>query len=215
MDNNDLKKWLTEQVSYLEKTKEQPEKFAWNPEYDLQLAAFRLAIEALHGTCNHFREVTKMVPLTLKQLQEMNGEPVWITSVKKDGKIPSRWVLYSGKSESQEREDVYVFATTGGIAQGYKGATYGKTWLAYAYQPTHINRMTWVSVSERMPDKDQVVIVIANGKPRENITLDGAFELAEWSESDGWILACWPDWENPVVTHWMPIPVPPKGEHDG
>ena len=24
MDNNDLKKWLTEQVSYLEKTKEQP-----------------------------------------------------------------------------------------------------------------------------------------------------------------------------------------------
>lgn len=77
MDNNDLKKWLTEQISYLEKTKEQPDKFAWDPEYDLQLAAFRLAIEALHGTCNHFREVTKMVPLTLEQLQEMNGEPVY------------------------------------------------------------------------------------------------------------------------------------------
>ena len=152
MDNNDLKKWLTEQVSYLEKTKEQPEKFAWDPEYDLQLAAFRLAIEALHGTCNHFREVTKMVPLTLKQLQEMNGEPVWITSVKKDGKIPSRWVLYSGKSESRDREDVYVFATTGGIAQGYNGAAYGKTWLAYDYQPARSNRRTWVSVNERNAD---------------------------------------------------------------
>ena len=145
MDNNDLKKWLAEQISYLEKTKEQPEKFAWDPEYDLQLAAFRLAIEALHGTCNHFREVTKMVPLTLEQLQEMNGEPVWITSVKKDGKIPSRWVLYSGKSESQEREDVYVFATTGGIAQGYKGAAYGKTWLVYDYPPAHIDREEWTA----------------------------------------------------------------------
>lgn len=61
-----------------------------------------------------------------------------------------------------------------------------------------------------MPDEDQSVIVIANGKPRENITLDGAFELAEWSERDGWFLECWPDWENPVVTHWMPIPVPPE-----
>ena len=149
-------------------------------------------------------------PLTLEQLREMDGKPVWITSVKKDGKIPSRWVLYSGKSESRDREDVYVFATTGGIAQGYKGAAYGKTWLAYAYPPAHIDRCAWVSVNERMPDKDQVVIVIANGKPRENITLDGAFELAEWSERDGWFLECWPDWENPVVTHWMPIPVPPE-----
>ena len=154
----------------------------------------------------------EMEALTLEQLQEMDGEPVWITSVKKGGNIPSRWVLYAGKSESQEREDVYVFATTGGIAQGYKGAVYGKTWLAYAYQPAHIDRCVWVSVNERMPDEDQGVIVIASGKPRENITLDRAFELAEWSESDGWILACWPEWENPVVTHWMPLPEPPEEE---
>lgn len=200
MDNNDLKKWLAEQISYLEHIKANRDKFAWDPEYDLQLAAFRLALERLEP----------VGPLTLEQLQEMNGEPVWITSVKKDGKIPSRWVLYSGKSESRDREDVYVFATTGGIAQGYTGAVYGKTWLAYAYQPARSNRRTWVSVNERMPDEDQAVIVIANGKPRENITLDGAFELAEWSEHDGWFLECWPDWENPVVTHWMPIPVPPE-----
>ena len=47
MDNNDLKKWLAEQISYLEKTKEQPEKFAWDLEYDFQLAAFRMALERL------------------------------------------------------------------------------------------------------------------------------------------------------------------------
>lgn len=97
---------------------------------------------------DHSRDLTKMVPLTLEQLQEMNGEPVWITSVKKDGKIPSRWVLYSGKSESRDREDVYVFATTGGIAQGYKGAAYGKTWLAYTNKPAHIDRDVWEPCSE-------------------------------------------------------------------
>ena len=125
MNRESLKKWLTEQISYLEKTKEQPDKFTWDPEYDLQLATFRLALERLEP----------VGPLTLEQLRGMDGQPVWVTSVKKDGKIPSRWVLYSGKSESRGREDVYVFATTGGIAQGYKGAAYGKTWLAYAYQP--------------------------------------------------------------------------------
>lgn len=124
MNRESLKKWLTEQISYLEKTKEQPEKFAWDPEYDFQLAAFRLAMERLEP----------VGPLTLEQLRGMDGQPVWITSVKKDGKIPSRWVLYSGKSESRDREDVYVFATTGGVALGYKGAAYGKTWLAYDYR---------------------------------------------------------------------------------
>ena len=81
-----------------------------------------------------------------------------------------------------------------------------------AYPPAHIDREAWMSVNERMPDEDQAVIVIANGKPRENIILDGAFELAEWSERDGWFLECWPDWENPVVTHWMPLPDPPEEE---
>lgn len=135
MDREDLKKWLAEQISYLEHIKANRDKFAWDPEYDLQLAAFRLALERLEP----------VGPLTLEQLQEMNGEPVWITSVKKDGKIPSRWVLYSGKSESRDREDVYVFATTGGIAQGYKGAAYGKTWLVYDYPPAHIDREEWTA----------------------------------------------------------------------
>lgn len=103
---------------------------------------------------DHSRDLTKMVPLTLEQLQEMNGEPVWITSVKKDGKIPSRWVLYSGKSESRDREDVYVFATTGGIAQGYKGAAYGKTWLAYAHPPANIAKDNNVSTNAAHIDRE-------------------------------------------------------------
>lgn len=61
MDNNDLKKWLAEQISYLEHIKANRDKFAWDPEYDLQLSAFRLALERLEP----------VGPLTLEQLREV------------------------------------------------------------------------------------------------------------------------------------------------
>lgn len=68
MDREDLKKWLADQISYLEKTKEQPDKFAWDPEYDLQLAAFRMALDRLEP----------VGPLTIEQLREMDvPTPVW------------------------------------------------------------------------------------------------------------------------------------------
>lgn len=134
MDNNDLKKWLAEQISYLEKTKEQPDKFAWDPEYDLQLAAFRLAIEALHGTCNHFREVTKMVPLTLEQLQEMERPtPAW---AEVEGKTIEGWDGYwclcqNGKILAPSRLVIQ--------AECMDGVEF------YAYPPAHIDREAWTA----------------------------------------------------------------------
>ena len=74
-------------------------------------------------------------PLTLEQLREMNGEPVWVTSARERGNIPSRWVLFAGVSKSKRNSDVFVFATTGGIGQGYEAANYGKTWNAYRRPP--------------------------------------------------------------------------------
>ena len=69
----------------------------------------------------------------------------------------------------------------------------------------------WISVTERLPDNDDIVMVIASGKVG-NITLVNAFELATFSPDEGWILEMWPEWEDPKVTHWMPLPHPPKGE---
>ena len=69
----------------------------------------------------------------------------------------------------------------------------------------------WISVEERLPEPDVSVLVIANGKPHENITLDGAYELAEYG-TDGWILETWPEWMDAQVTHWMPLPEGPKEE---
>lgn len=69
-------------------------------------------------------------PLTLVELREMDREPVWVTSARERGNIPSRWVLFAGVSKSKQNSDVFVFMTTGGIAQGYKAVNYGKTWNA-------------------------------------------------------------------------------------
>ena len=69
----------------------------------------------------------------------------------------------------------------------------------------------WIPVDERMPDYDDLVLVIASGKPKENITLDEAVELATLY-SDGWCLEMCPEWTGATVTHWMPLPEPPEAE---
>lgn len=68
----------------------------------------------------------------------------------------------------------------------------------------------WISVKDRLPDdSDKIVLVIANGK-FGNTTLNEAFELACYYKDYGWVLESYPDMENVRVTHWMPLPEPPK-----
>lgn len=69
----------------------------------------------------------------------------------------------------------------------------------------------WIPVTERLPDHDELVLVIASGKPKENITLDEAVELATLY-SDGWCLETWPEWTGANVTYWMSLPEPPEVE---
>ena len=68
----------------------------------------------------------------------------------------------------------------------------------------------WISVKDRLPDdSDKIVLVIANGK-FGNTTLNESFELACYYKGYGWVLESYPDMENVRVTHWMPLPEPPK-----
>lgn len=71
----------------------------------------------------------------------------------------------------------------------------------------------WISVEERLPEGDLLVLVIVSGRVG-NIHLDRAIELAEFSMDEGWILEMWPEWENPTVTHWKPMPKGPEVGHD-
>lgn len=63
----------------------------------------------------------------------------------------------------------------------------------------------WIPVEERLPESDGDVLTIVNGKV-DNVTLIDDYELGSFSKSEGWILEMWPEWEDPKVTHWMPLP---------
>lgn len=68
----------------------------------------------------------------------------------------------------------------------------------------------WISVDDRLPEDEQDVLVIASGRPREHLILDNAYELATFYDGEGWLLDAYPEWEDPQVTYWMPLPERPK-----
>lgn len=72
----------------------------------------------------------------------------------------------------------------------------------------------WIPVSERLPEYDELVLVTVKGK-YNNITFENAIELAFYDKDEGWILGAEPDWLDPNVTAWMPLPKPYKaGEQE-
>ncbi|MCD7769872.1 MAG: DUF551 domain-containing protein [Oscillospiraceae bacterium] len=70
----------------------------------------------------------------------------------------------------------------------------------------------WISAREGLPGTDELVLVIASGKPRENITLQNAYCLAEYAEGEGWIMQEWPTWDGAEVSYWTRLPELPE-EH--
>ena len=73
-----------------------------------------MAISALRQQDVADKDAGKNEPLTLDELREMDGEPVWL--VNQNG---GRWVIMSGAYLCDSR----------------KNADYGKTWLAYRQKP--------------------------------------------------------------------------------
>lgn len=73
-----------------------------------------------------------------------------------------------------------------------------------------LKKKQWIDVKDRLPATDEAVLVIASGNPMPNITFDGAYVLASYFSEDGWIINEYPEWEAANVTHWMPLPDPPK-----
>lgn len=68
----------------------------------------------------------------------------------------------------------------------------------------------WISVNDRLPEDEQDVLVIASGRPREHLELDSAHELATFYAGEGWYFDAYPEWEDPQVTYWMPLPERPE-----
>ena len=80
-------------------------------------------------------------PLTLEQLRGMANKPVWLHTFSSAKKITSVecWALVAGASEYSVS---FVRVAVAGRMEK-KCEDYGKTWLAYAKQPAHIDREKW------------------------------------------------------------------------
>ena len=58
----------------------------------------------------------------------------------------------------------------------------------------------WISVKDRLPEKDEIVIICTD----KNFIYAGELIGDTWFlDNDSWTA---------TVTHWMPLPLPPKGE---
>lgn len=97
------------------------------PEWAEQIEVLETALEALKY---HFPDTTKMVPLTLDQLREMDGRPVWVEDLEKPEKSGWRLIYW-------DRKKYLVLLAKS--AAGYILEDYGETWVAYAYHPAHID----------------------------------------------------------------------------
>lgn len=69
----------------------------------------------------------------------------------------------------------------------------------------------WIPVTERLPEDGYGVLVTVNGK-HNNITFVNALEIAEYGNTEGWIIEGYLDWLDPNVIAWQPLPEPYKEE---
>ena len=91
--------------------------------------ALDMAISALRQQ-EHFRDLTKMVePLTLDELRQMDGEPVWVVCLKPERyyEPPIGWRII-------EKSIVGTFGVWND-SSCLAERDYGKTWLAYRQKP--------------------------------------------------------------------------------
>ena len=86
--------------------------------------------ELIPTLTDHFHDLTKMIPLTLEQLREMGGQPVWVEF--EDGSGGLWGIVHISVFE----QIVFPNGLHCTIGQPY----YGKIYKAYAYPPARIDR---------------------------------------------------------------------------
>lgn len=68
-----------------------------------------------------------------------------------------------------------------------------------------LRKRQWISVKDRLPEICQDVLVYCKNTQRVTI---GRF--AHWYDNDGWDIVGTKGRFNDIVTHWQPMPEPPK-----
>ena len=86
--------------------------------------------------------------------------------------------------------------------------------LRIAIEALQEKERKWIPVTERLPENGCGVLVTVNGK-HDNITFVNALEIAEYRNTEGWIIEGYLDWLNPNIIAWQPLPKCWKGENNG
>ena len=73
--------------------------------------------------------------LTLEQLREMDGEPVWVE--RNESPHDGKWFIVDHADIENPDKTLYT-------KEGVTYSDYGAYFTAYAYPPTHIDREAWV-----------------------------------------------------------------------
>ena len=168
-------------------------------------AIIRKAVERLSGMprADHSASTDKMVPLTLEQLREMDGQPVWIVEQPDWG----HWELSEDADDYFSDRDPGLYGLTYPDPEG-KGGIHKLGWIAYAYPPSHIDLQAWINVEDRLPEDEKPVLAYY-GFYREEDDLGARFigTLTYFSHDPD------PHWQHEstclFVTHWRPLPEPP------
>ena len=97
---------------------------------------------------------------------------------------------------------------------------YGNGDIAEKLISNGVTVQEWISVDDRLPEDEQEVLVISHGWDGRLVYI-GSHKRVEaqksWltgitNKSSEWLLWGWSYLKEPMVTHWMPLPEPPKGE---
>ena len=143
-------------------------------------------------------KITAMIapnaPLILEELREMGGEPYWHVGLQEDS-LPPHWNILD-PIHAMHIEDY----------------GYGKRWLAYRRKP----EMEWISVKDRLPDVDKteskfesVTVIAFVPKDRVRPMLyERAYVRGKTVRRWKWIW--YRLYDGDEITHWMPLPEPPK-----
>ena len=97
--------------------------------------------------------------------------------------------------------NAYIYGYKRGYAKCIKQMQDGFNELLVACN-TSMNRLRWISVEDKLPEEGELVYAIREGNVEPGIYKFMAKDQWEWAPR---FIACIDD-----ITHWMPLPKPPK-----